>query len=123
MRDFLLITRSLADPNRLRILCALGCEEICVCQIVEMLGLAPSTVSKHLSILYQARLVELRKDGRWIYYRLPRGRETAGAARRALAWVRRELKSDPQVEKDAARMAKILAAGTDAICQKQNGRR
>jgi len=44
--------------------------ELCACQIIEMLGLAPSTVSKHMSILRQAGLVETRKEGRWIYYRL-----------------------------------------------------
>ena len=44
--------------------------ELCVCQIVELLGLAPSTVSKHLAILKQARLVDSRKEGRWMFYRL-----------------------------------------------------
>jgi AhpD family alkylhydroperoxidase len=45
--------------------------ELCVCQMIELLGLAPSTVSKHISILRPAELLESRKDGRWIYYRLP----------------------------------------------------
>jgi DNA-binding transcriptional ArsR family regulator len=44
--------------------------ELCVCQVTEVLQLAPSTVSKHMSILRQAGLVEARKEGRWIYYRL-----------------------------------------------------
>ena len=49
---------------------ALGAGELCVCQIVELLGLAPSTVSKHMAILKQARLVDSRKEGRWMFYRL-----------------------------------------------------
>jgi DNA-binding transcriptional ArsR family regulator len=47
-----------------RILLALRGGEMCVCQITELFGLAVSTTSKHLSILYQARLVDSRKDGR-----------------------------------------------------------
>jgi DNA-binding transcriptional ArsR family regulator len=46
--------------------------ELCVCQIIELLGLVPSTVSKHMSILKQAGLVENRKEARWMYYRLPK---------------------------------------------------
>jgi ArsR family transcriptional regulator len=45
--------------------------ELCVCQLIKMLGLAPSTVSKHMSILRQARLVQARKEGKWMYYRFP----------------------------------------------------
>ena len=50
---------------------ALRQKEFCLCQIIELVGLAPSTVSKHMSILKQSRLVNSRKDGRWMYYRLP----------------------------------------------------
>ena len=70
MFEFLNITKALAEENRLRILLALDGAELCVCQLVELLELAPSTVSKHMSVLRQARLVESRKDGRWMHYRL-----------------------------------------------------
>ena len=69
MRDLMTVIKALADENRVRILWAVQGRELCVCQIVEMLGLAPSTVSKHLSILHQARLLDSRKDGRWMFYR------------------------------------------------------
>jgi len=72
MREFMAIAKALADESRTRVLMFLRGGELCVCQIVEMLGLAPSTVSKHMAILHQARLVESRKDGRWTYYRLPK---------------------------------------------------
>ena len=71
MREFMSITKALADENRIRTLLALRQGELCVCQITELFGLAPSTISKHLSILFQAGLVESRKDGRWFYYQLP----------------------------------------------------
>ena len=63
------ITKALADEQRVRVLLALERGELCVCQIVELMGLATSTISKHMSILKQARLVDSRKQGRWIYYR------------------------------------------------------
>jgi DNA-binding transcriptional ArsR family regulator len=60
-------TKALADETRVRTLLSLRQGELCVCQITELFGLAPSTVSKHLSILFQAGLVDSRKDGRWMY--------------------------------------------------------
>ncbi len=54
MHSFMAITKALADENRIRILLALDGRELCVCQIIELLGLAPSTVSKHMSVLSQA---------------------------------------------------------------------
>ena len=70
MKQLSNITRALADENRIRILAALEVRELCVCQITELLRLAPSTVSKHLLLLRHAGLIDSRKDGRWIYYRL-----------------------------------------------------
>jgi DNA-binding transcriptional ArsR family regulator len=55
MRDILSITKALSDENRVRILIALSHGELCVCQVIELMKLAPSTVSKHMSILKQAR--------------------------------------------------------------------
>ena len=65
------ITKALADPNRVRVVLALRRRELCVCQIAEFLGLSLSTISKHLSILHHAGLIESRKDERWVFYRLP----------------------------------------------------
>ena len=84
MQEFLNVTKALANENRVRVLLFLRGGEPCVCAIIEMLGLAPSTASKHLAILQQAGLVESRKVGRWIYYRLadeatsPCARQAAG---------------------------------------------
>jgi DNA-binding transcriptional ArsR family regulator len=82
MREFMAITKALADEKRVRALQALQDGELCVCQITELFGLAASTISKHLSILYQAGLVDSRKDGRWIYYSLP-AKERVGASPRS----------------------------------------
>lgn len=118
MRDVLDITKALADGNRLRVLMALGGGELCVCQIVELLQLAPSTTSKHMSILRQARLVESRKEGRWMYYRLP-DREAPKAAKDAVAWVRRYLAQSPQILQDGKHLQKILAMNPEELCKGQ----
>ena len=60
MNDLLTITNALADEGRLRALAALFPGELCACQIIELLGLAPSTVSKHMAILRHAGLVQSR---------------------------------------------------------------
>ncbi len=117
MREFLNITKALADENRLRMLMALQEGEICVCQITELMGLAMSTVSKHLSVLYQAGLVSARKEGRWMYYSLP-GKGASPAAREAVAWVRRSLGGQERVAGDARQLKKVLAMDVSELCRR-----
>jgi len=118
MKDCLNITKALADENRLRLLLALREGELCVCQLTELLGLAMSTVSKHLSILYQAGLLNARKEGRWMYYSLP-GKGAPTAAREAVAWVTRSLSVSPRVAEDARRLRKVLAIDVNDLCKRQ----
>lgn len=120
MKDFLNVTKALADENRLRILMALQGGEVCVCQLTELMGLAMSTVSKHLSVLYQAGLVNARKEGRWMYYSLP-GKDAPTAAREAVAWVRRSLAGNERVAADARRLKKVLALDVSVLCKRMCG--
>lgn len=64
------IAKALAHPSRLMMLEALERGEICVCDLTELVGADQSTVSKHLAVLKQAGLVEDRKDGVMVYYKL-----------------------------------------------------
>ena len=114
MKEFMAGAKALADENRVRTLMFLRGGELCVCQIVELLGLAPSTVSKHLNVLYQAGLIESRKDGRWIYYRLPA--KAAPPVRRTLAWLAASLGDDPQVAADAKRLQAVLKMDKETLC-------
>jgi len=120
MREFMAITRALADENRVRMLLALRGGELCVCQITALFGLAPSTISKHLSILHQAGLADSRKDGRWIYYS-PAGKGASAAARQAIRWAARSLAGDPRTAEDAARLKKVLAMNPIELCKRQGG--
>ncbi len=64
------IYKALSDPNRLRILKMLQKKSLCVCEITEILQLATSTVSKHLSILRDAGFIVDEKDKKWINYKI-----------------------------------------------------
>jgi DNA-binding transcriptional ArsR family regulator len=118
MNQLLAITNALSDEGRVRTLAACFDGELCVCQITELLQLAPSTVSKHLSILKQAGLVETRKDGRWIYYRLP-GEEATEPARMALSWLRDCISRDKRIIEDRKRLKQILCINPEELCLKQ----
>jgi ArsR family transcriptional regulator len=64
------IAKALAHPSRLLMMDVLQERERCVCELTELVGADQSTVSKHLSVLKQAGLVEDRKQGTMIYYRI-----------------------------------------------------
>jgi ArsR family transcriptional regulator len=102
------ITRALSDENRVRILMALRGREFCVCQITAFLDLSPSTTSKHLSVLKQARLIEAKKEGKWVYYRLANSRESYQMARDAIEFVARAIGDSPAIRRDEARISKIM---------------
>jgi len=118
MREFLEITRALSDENRVRALMPLRSRELCVCQIIELLGLAPSTVSKHMAILKQARLVESRKNGRWIYYRLA-DNDAPSAVSEAIEWVFRQLSNNATTRQDAKHLKEILKHKPLELCKRQ----
>jgi len=99
VRKFITVAKAIADSTRVRILKMLESGELCVCEITERLELAQSTVSKHLAVLRQAGLVEDRKQGLWVYYRLA---ETPHSAHNLafLRLVRDSLNDDPVVVRD-----------------------
>ena len=122
MENVIAIARALSDENRVRALLSLGDKEVCVCQLIELLELAPSTVSKHMSILRQAGLVAGRKKGRWMYYRLP-GKSATPVVQQALLWLRQAAYDNDRVLLDAERMEKILGMNRELICEQQSLRR
>jgi len=121
MRDITTIIKALADDNRLRAVMALRDRELCVCQLISLLKLAPSTVSKHMSILHQARLVESRKSGRWIYYRLP-DESAAPEIRAILQWIRVSLAEKPEILRDRDLLVEILKEIPETFCKSAAGR-
>lgn len=106
MNEILSITKALSDETRVRALLSLKDGEMCLCQIIEVLGLAPSTVSKHMNVLQQARLVQRHKRGKWHFYRLTDGQDRP-EAKRALAWILSELRDNPTIAQDAKKIRKV----------------
>jgi len=71
MREEARLFKSLADETRLKILWLLmGQEELCVCDIMGVLGITQSKASRHLRYLFNAGLVTDRREGLWMYYRI-----------------------------------------------------
>lgn len=70
MKECIKVMKALADPGRVKIIKLLQRRVLCVCEIREALGLAQSTVSKHLKTLEEAGLVRYSKDGTWVNYEL-----------------------------------------------------
>lgn len=118
MRDLLAVTKALSDENRLRAVGLLRERELCLCQIVGVLGLATSTVSKHMSLLHQARLVESRKEGRWAYFRLADD-DAPAEARQALEYVLASLARDKQAKADQKALKAVLKVSPEELCRQQ----
>ena len=120
MLDFLNITKAMTDENRLRILMALRNRELCVCQVTAFLDLAPSTTSKHLSILRQARLIESAKHGKWVYYRLADPERSSRAVQDALTLVLGNLAAHPAILQDEGHFKDILRR-EQSLCEHFDG--
>jgi DNA-binding transcriptional ArsR family regulator len=88
MEDALEILKATAEENRLRLLLLLEQSPKCLGDLSEALDLAPSTVSKHLSILVHAGLVESWPQGRWRYF-APARDAARPAADQLRKWVKR----------------------------------
>jgi DNA-binding transcriptional ArsR family regulator len=115
MRAFMNITKALSDESRVRALLLLRAGELCLCQLIDVLSLAPSTVSKHMAILAQAGLVDVRKEGRWHYYRLATERPDATVSE-VLAWVGQALRRSPIVREDERRRRAALRKEERRLC-------
>ncbi len=110
---------ALSDSSRVRVVMALRERpELCVCQIIELLKLSPATVSRHMSVLKQGRLVESRKEGRWVYYRL-----SDEAPSELLRWLERELSMDERIEADRTELDRILDCELSELCGARKTRR
>lgn len=68
--EFIDIFKAFSDPTRLKILCLLQNSDLCVCEMMHILEKPQSTLSHHLSVLKNARLIKPHKKGVWIYYKL-----------------------------------------------------
>ena len=112
------ILKALSDLNRVRIVAALHrYEELCACQITELLQVTGATASRHLSVLQHAGLLKSRKEGRWIYYRLS---PPSGSAA-LFQWLDESMHASDQVRADEKVLAEIVSVSREDLCRKQRG--
>jgi ArsR family transcriptional regulator len=96
--------QALGDATRLRLLNLMGGQELCVCYFVEILNQPQPKISRHLAYLRRAGIVEARREGKWMHYRITPPADTGAAEllRQTLAW----LKQDRAMQADRARLGK-----------------
>lgn len=115
-----IISKALADETRLRIMGILEKNELCACQIIEVFELANSTISKHLSLLKQAGLIQSRKEGRWIFFSW--SESTEESISQTHKWLKKMLMDDEQIDKDTKAVRKIIKIDPVELCRRQNGK-
>ena len=103
-----LFFRALADSTRLRIINLIGDQEVCVCFFVEILKTNQPKISRHLAYLRRAGIVESRREGIWMHYRITTPKDENAA--RVLQEVREWLKKDTVMQQDQNRLSSICCA-------------
>jgi len=96
MEELVRVMKALSDPGRVTILKLLGARELCACEIIRALGLAQPTISRHMRVLADARLVTARKVGSWVHYRVAEN-PASPYARTMLEELSGWLEDDPDV--------------------------
>src|SRR6202167_4379761 len=95
---------ALADENRLRLLCLIRDGEICVCYLQGVLQTNQPKISRHLAYLRRAGVVQARRDGKWMHYRL---RKLENSQEKILSETLRRLEKEPRIRKDVQRLKQI----------------
>jgi len=99
------ILKALSDRNRLRVVAALmNQEELCACHIIELLEVTGATASRHMGLLIRSSLVQSRKAGRWVHYRL-----TDDFPAPLFKWLETEVLTDTGIKADRKALIKITA--------------
>jgi ArsR family transcriptional regulator, arsenate/arsenite/antimonite-responsive transcriptional repressor len=114
------VFKALADRTRLRILALLGGNEVCVCHLHDTLGLPQPTVSRHLAYLRRSGLVDARREGVWMHYKVspsldPVVRAVVNAAIHALSHVPTTTRDRKQYQKAHGELC-LPAADAGASC-------
>jgi ArsR family transcriptional regulator len=113
MRELVKAFKALSDTNRIRILKMLEVRPLCVCEITEVLQLATSTVSKHLSLLRDAGYIIDEKEGKWVNYYLNRD-QSSDYIRHLLPLIRTWLPANEIIQRD---QQKVQTVDRNTLCR------
>jgi ArsR family transcriptional regulator len=108
-----LLLRALGDRTRLRLLNLMGNDEVCVCLFVEVLGTNQPKISRHLAYLRRAGIVDARREGKWMHYRIVRPRNER--AHRVLDEVLASLTDDAEMNRDRKRLDRLCCGPRSLI--------
>jgi ArsR family transcriptional regulator len=100
--------KALADRTRLRLLNLMGGDEVCVCFFVEILKTNQPKISRHLAYMRRAGIVDARRDGSWMHYRIiePSDIDAARVLKATLGW----LANDREMQTDRERLVRVCCA-------------
>ena len=103
-----LFFQALGDKTRLRLLNLMGDKEICVCYFVEILDQSQPKISRHLAYLRRADIVDARRDGKWMHYRIvmPPNIGASQVLRQTLSW----LKEEKAMQADLTRLSRACCS-------------
>ncbi len=115
MQELIDVNKALSDSNRVRLLCAMRHGELCVCQLIALLKLAPSTVSQHLTILKHAGLISSRKEARWVFYRIQD--KPSVLCEKMLAIISESAAESELITSDDEMLKEILEVDRESLCK------
>jgi ArsR family transcriptional regulator, arsenate/arsenite/antimonite-responsive transcriptional repressor len=116
MQNTITVLEAMTDPTRLRLLRLLRGRELCVCELVDALRMPQYKISRHLRSLRAVGLVEARRDGRWMHYRLGRHGLRAQLAEDLLSVLCEHVDKAPLVKEDDSSLRLRLATGKAGRC-------
>lgn len=105
------IFMALADKTRLRLLNLMRREEICVCFFTEVLGESQPKISRHLAYLRNAGIVEARREGKWMHYKIiePEDENAVRILQDTLKW----LASQDELQKEYERLVDVICCAVE----------
>jgi ArsR family transcriptional regulator len=106
--DLVKLFAALADPTRLRLLNLMNGREVCVCYFVEILKQGQPKISRHLAYLRRAGIVEARREGKWMHYRIERPDNTKAAS--ILDATLKSFETNREMQADLARLGQACCA-------------
>jgi ArsR family transcriptional regulator len=100
--DLVKLFAALADPTRLRLLNLMNGREVCVCYFVEILKQGQPKISRHLAYLRRAGIVEARREGKWMHYRIEPPQDAKAAS--ILVATLKSFETNREMQADLARL-------------------
>ena len=114
MRELVKVFKAVADKNRIRILKMLQHKKMCVCELSAVLGITRPSVSRHLSLMKEAGLVEDERNSPWIDYRLCEEKINHYAPI-IQSYLKDWINDDPKIKED---IKKIKTLNREELCSK-----